>query len=1091
MPSTSYTLLPPAPQTQGHSCATFRVPPLDGTLSYPQLIDFHGQYSADHRLFVCAEEDSTIKSITWSRGSQAIRRGALLVRECLGWKPGVNESPVVATLSASDAIPYATLVMGIQRAGYVPFPISTRNSPAAVAYLLEKTGVQHVFVGLDHAMQNLFADAVEVLKSQYPSAGIPTASLMPEFGDLYTEELENVAAEDVPYEHPGLDKRAFLLHSSGSTAFPKPIPFTHRSLVQFARYPFYGERDMTDRVVSLHCMPMFHATGILMTLAAASCGQVLGVPAPKTPPPIPTPDLVIHGAMATNVDIVLAVPSMVETWSQHPEYVKWLATRDGVAYAGGPLNKERGDYLVSQGVRIFNGYGSTECGSMNDMTAETGYDWEYFRFCTFLTLKLDPYGNDEYEVIVVASELLRPNMINTKVDGVDAYATSDLVAPHPTKKGLYKIVGRTDDQIMHSTGEKTNPGPLETMMNQDPHVQACVMFGRGRLQAGILVEPTPEYSFDPSDEAKVAEFRNKIWPTVLKMNAFAPQHSRLFKEMILVAKPSKPFFWTAKRTVRRGAVIKEYEEEIDALYESVEASSQSTVSPPASWDIASTADFVRRVVTQVMDHTVPDDGDLFQNGCDSLQATYIRNMLLRAVRETVKIDTRHVPESFVYDNPTIAQLSSFISSISLGTDRPESASSSSAARIDAMRAMVAKYTTGFSVHKADPSARQPEGEVVLVTGTTGSLGSHLLSQLAENGEIGRIYALNRPSRDQRPLRERQRSALTVRGLDADVLDSDKVVLLEGDLTKAYFGVGEALYEELRRSVTHIIHNAWRVDFVITLNSFEPQVQGVRSLVDFALSSPLPEPPRLVFESSMGTLQGAPAEEFILETSSKPEYAVGTGYAESKWVSEQILFAAAEKTALSPLVARLGQICGGPDGAWNAHEWFPSVVQSAPALGCFPDDARPVDWIPLDLATAALIDFRAASSPTHLVHLVHPRPVAWHALAAAVSAEFGVPLVPYAAWLSKLEQYAAQSLAGAGAQGAEMVRSLRALRLLPMFRGMAMQVGQGRRALGMADMDVARAKAASPTLADPGLRQLSVEDVQRWLAYWRKVGLFSA
>lgn len=77
------------------------------------------------------------------------------------------------------------------------------------------------------------------------------------------------------------------------------------------------------------------------------------------------------------------------------------------------------------------------------------------------------------------------------------------------------------------------------------------MFGRGRLQAGILVEPKPEYSFDPSDEAKLADFRNKIWyvsdkhrtlyfvaqkrirPTVVKMNAFAPQQSRLFKEVMI------------------------------------------------------------------------------------------------------------------------------------------------------------------------------------------------------------------------------------------------------------------------------------------------------------------------------------------------------------------------------------------------------------------------------------------------------------------------------------------------------------------------------------------------------------------------------
>ena len=53
-------------------------------------------------------------------------------------------------------------------------------------------------------------------------------------------------------------------------------------------------------------------------------------------------------------------------------------------------------------------------------------------------------------------------MINTTIDGKNGYATSDLLVPHPTKPGFWKVVGRTDDQIMHSTGEKTNPGPLGT-----------------------------------------------------------------------------------------------------------------------------------------------------------------------------------------------------------------------------------------------------------------------------------------------------------------------------------------------------------------------------------------------------------------------------------------------------------------------------------------------------------------------------------------------------------------------------------------------------------------------------------------------------
>lgn len=123
-----------------------------------------------------------------------------------------------------------------------------------------------------------------------------------------------------------------------------------------------------------------------------------------------------------------------------------------------------------------------------------------------------------------------------------------------------------------------------------------------------------------------------------------------------------------------------------------------------------------------------------------------------------------------------------------------------------MRAMVAKYTYDFPVHKPDPSVRRTKGDVVLVTGTTGSLGCHLLSQLFANDEVERIYALNRPSRDQLPLRERQRSALIDRGLDAGVLDSEKVVLLEGEIVEPRFGMGEKVYEELRQSVTHIIHN---------------------------------------------------------------------------------------------------------------------------------------------------------------------------------------------------------------------------------------------------------------------------------------------
>lgn len=72
----------------------------------------------------------------------------------------------------------------------------------------------------------------------------------------------------------------------------------------------------------------------------------------------------------------------------------------------------------------------------------------------------------------------------------------------------------------------------ESVILEDPHIQSVVLFGRGKFQVGVIVEPKAPYAFDPvKDEAKLEEFRNLIWPSVERMNALAPQHGRLFKEV--------------------------------------------------------------------------------------------------------------------------------------------------------------------------------------------------------------------------------------------------------------------------------------------------------------------------------------------------------------------------------------------------------------------------------------------------------------------------------------------------------------------------------------------------------------------------------
>ena len=37
------------------------------------------------------------------------------------------------------------------------------------------------------------------------------------------------------------------------------------------------------------------------------------------------------------------------------------------------------------------------------------------------------------------------------------------------------------------------------------------MFGRGKFNAGVLIDPRYEYKFDRNDQEKIGEFRKKIW----------------------------------------------------------------------------------------------------------------------------------------------------------------------------------------------------------------------------------------------------------------------------------------------------------------------------------------------------------------------------------------------------------------------------------------------------------------------------------------------------------------------------------------------------------------------------------------------------
>jgi long-subunit acyl-CoA synthetase (AMP-forming) len=62
-------------------------------------------------------------------------------------------------------------------------------------------------------------------------------------------------------------------------------------------------------------------------------------------------------------------------------------------------------------------------------------------------------------------EYTGPSVLNITIGDKRGYATGDLLQEHPSIKGYYKLYGRVDEQIVLSTGEKTNPVPLGDLIS--------------------------------------------------------------------------------------------------------------------------------------------------------------------------------------------------------------------------------------------------------------------------------------------------------------------------------------------------------------------------------------------------------------------------------------------------------------------------------------------------------------------------------------------------------------------------------------------------------------------------------------------------
>ncbi|KFY11178.1 hypothetical protein V492_04600 [Pseudogymnoascus sp. VKM F-4246] len=870
----------------------------------------------------------------------AYRVGKQYVQHTTQRRSSAEKEKVVALLGPSN-LDYLISVLALTKSGFTVMFLSTRLSDAAYLSLLESTQCQDLII------HESFSKTAERLCKIMPGLGVHPI-VQPESYAFSTKGDDQDTCLDF---HLDLELEAqkicWIIHSSGSTGLPKPILQTHRA----ALTNYENNLNMRGFIT----LPLFHAHGISSVFRAFTSMKKIHMYNANLPL---THNTLLSIMAEHSFEIFYGVPYALKLLGETEAGIEALVKLQVVMFGGSACPDSLGDRLVDAGVNLISHYGTTETGQlMTSFRDRSDKVWNYLRPSANLIpfLRWEPRGLDLFELVVLDGW---PSKVATnRSDG--SYATKDLFTPHPSIPNAWKYSARLDDTIALLNGEKVGPTDMEQAIRDNKYVREAVVFGNGKPQLGMLIIPSEETVGIP--ESQILEY---IWPTVESSNAAAPGYARVSTEMLKLLPASATYPQTDKGTVIRQAFYKLFEKDIEDVYSRSELASSSNA-PSSESEIRS---FLKEEICTMNGQAgLDDETDLFSVGLDSLQALQLRSLILKKL----PVSGKALAMNFVFDFPSINALTRELVLLQDGE------TSKSTPVQEQMAQLIEKYSS-FQHHAPKPNSNK--GQYIVLTGATGSLGAHIIAQIAILPDVERVYCLVR-AKSERDAITRVISSMNSRGCYHQLpLESRrKIVSHPSDFSKEDLGLGSSVYAEIALNITCLIHCAWSVNFNLSLQSFEKDcIAGAKNLMNLCLSASRPSPAAFNFCSSVSAVASTPTGEAVSEDVPPGlDYAQNMGYAQSKLVTENIVHRAAHQTGMKARTLRVGQIVADTQhGIWNATEAIPLILQSGRTIGAIPAlDESPL-WLPVDVVAKAISEISLSDSPAGTTNVVATQSFHW-------------------------------------------------------------------------------------------------------------------
>jgi thioester reductase-like protein len=912
-------------------------PPARGARTITELITLRIKQYPDEPIFGYPTDNLDYIEYTYSELDEISARVATEYAISLPVRTSSDQEAKVIALLGPSNLDYFFALLALSRLGFTVLFLSTRISE--VAYLSLLTGTQCNHIVVDKSFQKM----AKTLKSVKPDLEIIDI-----VGMTTTENNDPMtpASLDLDIES---SKVAWIIHSSGSTGLPKPIYQTHRAALK----NYEGSLELRGFVT----LPLFHAFGLSNVFRGITAVKKIYIYNASLPL---TSKSLLKILTDHDFDIFLAVPYALKLLSETDEGIAALAKLKVVMFGGSACPDALGDLLTKRGVRIISHYGTTETGQlMTSFRPETDNAWNYVREHNRLRpfLRMEPKGGNLFELCVLEGW---PSKVATNRDD-GSYATKDLFEPHPSIKGAWKYAGRLDDTIVLVNGEKAIPVVMEQALRQHKLVREAVIFGTGQSQLGLIIITSELAGSTPA-----SGIIEGVWPMIEVENAKMPAYAQLTRDMVRILPSDTAFPSTDKGSLMRQAFYRAFAKEIEEVYSTSESNSTGGL----ILSNQELRDFLRRELLQIYrlddSDVLSDDTDLFSLGVDSLQSTRLRGRILKEVQ----LNGHKLSQNVVFENPTIARLAEAI----IGVRDNRAAETRDV--IGEMQRLVKKYSK-FPKHTPLQSSSQTK--CVVVTGATGSLGAHIVAQLAQRGDIDEVCCLVR-AKSSVAARERVAKSLRDRGVldDLSPESRQKIVCHASDFSRSDLGLDANLLKVISDKITVLIHCAWSVNFNKSLSSFELDcIAGARHLMLLCLSAVRPTPASFNFCSSVSTVVSTPGDSVLEALPESFECAQGMGYAQSKLVTEDLVMHAAAQTGMQARVLRVGQVVADTKhGIWNDTEAIPLMLRSATTIGALPALDESPRWLPVDIVAKAVVEISLCGTAPSVFNVVNPRTFHW-------------------------------------------------------------------------------------------------------------------